>query len=440
MGLNSEEMPLKLQRFAWLGLYLLTACAGGSSKRADAGPFDDEDASAGSQQLWEGFQHFPELGFACTAAWAEQPTKHYGTLALIPCSSGAEDCEQVVWESELVQDYDDFTAGDPQIFAQLAVDAAGKASKLLLAQRRKRLSESFAPSAGVEAVVYDLSNGKPTFVLRSRGSAIIVYHDSDGNVERVEDEEHCLTDVAVASEGVWVVSSAVGGSDMFAGYVPYGQSPTLRPIEASSDVLKARMIASDEMLGLQEPDGKLARVGVDATRDLSLHGPGLRVWLESAQGSDLLAYNDKGDSPRYFLLNKAGEFEEMETRGTLAHVDGDQAIWLKRTTSSIEVLRTEGPTDEGTLIANLEVPKSVFRPTLRGASVVNGVLSVVTAVYDGVMGSLVNLETGQVAERRLEEFTRYVGHDGHYIYVVQNGIDLSQPGLHNAQLKRYKMR
>lgn len=432
---------MKLQRFAWLGLYLLTACAGGSSKRADAGSGDDEDASMELPTLWEGFQHFPELGFACTAAWAEQPTKHYGTLALIPCSSGAEDCEQVVWESELVQDYDDFTAGDPQIFAQLAVDATGKASKLLLAQRRGRLSESFDPSAGFEAVVYDLSNGKPTFVLRSRGSAIIVYHDADGQVERVEDEEHCLTDVAVASEGVWVVSSAVGGSDMFAGYVPYGQSPTLRPIEASSEVLEARMIASDEVLGLQEPDGQLVRVGVDAKRDLSLYGPNLRVWLESAQGSDLIAYNDKGDGPRYFLLNKAGEFEEVETRGTLAHLDGDQAIWLKRTSSSIEVLRTEGPSDEGTVIASFELPKSLIGSTsIVAASVANGVLGVVTQGYETVTGFLMNLETGQLAQRNLEEFTGYVGHDGRYIYVVQNGIDLSQPGLSNAQLKRYKMR
>lgn len=84
-----------------------------------------------------------------------------------------------------------------------------------------------------------------------------------------------------------------------------------------------------------------------------------------------------------FILNEAGEFEELAERGLLAHTNGERSIWLKENPSGFDVWHAESATDEGTLLASVET-----KGAASAVSVANGALGVLAYARGELLGVL----------------------------------------------------
>ncbi len=412
--------------------YALAACGGGGGEGAAEGGKPDEGGSQ-TPSSWEGFTRLPSLGRACTASMTRDAGEHYSALTWIPCASGEVGCSQLKWDGVLSWRP---VAGEDtlEFYGQVALDGSGAASRLLIVKRYPR-GDSYQ-GLPFEAVAYDLEDGAPLVAFRNRGDEY--EEEDDGTVVISSGGRDCEIEPVLTDGGIWIVANPSGSRDMVAGRFMFGgDALDLRPIDATVDVLKGtkknyfdeerhtRLVASDAILGLEEPDGRIIRVGADPTLDLTTYGPDVRVWLAHALGEQLVAVQPGEPDERHVLLQKDGTFTDLLNQGTFVRFDGVRVVLLQAREQGLVVWSTAmkaGAVPAGEPQQGPTLPNGV---EVTSASLSNGKLVLLAEQYEDSEPKSVlytiDLDAGTLSERELADFEdlELVGHDGTHAFLIE---------------------
>jgi hypothetical protein len=409
--------------------YALAACGGGEGAGEGVKPGEGGSQTPSS---WEGFTRIPSLGRACTASMARNAREHYSALTWIPCASGAAGCSQLKWDGALSwrpTGDDDFL----EFYGQVALDGSGAASRLLVVKRYPR-GDSYQ-GLPFEAVAYDLEDGAPLVAFRNRGDEY--EEEDDGTVVISSGGRDCELEPVLTDGGIWIVGNPSGSEDVVAGRLAFGgDSLELRPIDATVGVLDGtrtsyfgderhtRLVGSDAILGLEEPDGRIIRVGADPALDLATYGPDVRVWLAHALDEHLVAVQPGEPDERHVLLQKDGRFTDLLGQGTFVRFDGVRVVLLQAREQGLVVWSTAmktGAVPAGEPQQGPTLPNGV---EVTSASLANGKLVLLADQYEDFESRLflytIDIDAGTFSERELEDFEdlELVGHDGTHAFLI----------------------
>ena len=319
-------------------LLLLQCAASGCSSKGSGS--DASPAADGAR--WKGFLKLPDLGSPCTAAVDTAPAEHYPAMAFIPCPSGEADCEQLAWTGAL--SWDPTGSGDMLVFLPgHALDDAGRLSRLSLVH----LYPKYSGGGGLpfETVIFDVLTGKPLAAFRNVGD---VYPAGSGVVGGTE----CAIMPVVSQAVVSVLAVASQSSKALVAHAPIERAADIAgfmSLGADATVLDGRLSSSNQVLGMEQSDGKILAVDLASDRVVAAYGPGLRVWLHGVVGGDLLAFNDKGTGVQFFRLGPDGQFSPHPMTGRLLQTDGNTIAYLAD--STLDVWRAPYSSDGANLDA-----------------------------------------------------------------------------------------
>lgn len=386
---------------------------------------------------WSGFTRLEDLGDVCSAATAIEPSKEYSPLTWIPCASGLAGCEELKWDGVLR--WDPTGDGDMLEFhARLALDSAGRATRLSVVRRYPR-----GPAyQGIpfEAVVYDLTSGAPLAAIRNVGSI------NDGGTIGSE-SPRCELEPIPTQNGLWLVGNPSGQTSMVAGFTNYENRTAikLRPVEASRDAFDATISGSDDVLGLEEKDGKLVRVGVDPARDASSYGPAVRVRLEQVVGTDFITSNTQPAGPtQFFRFDQNAKFTSLAIRGTLPRFDGIRVASVEQAANEWVVLTAPFTAASTAEVTMNEVTRITDEDLyVVDASLGDGRLALIADVGFGATpkrtAMLVNLDGTGVAKREIGSApsaaskVSLLGNDATHVYFTETAL------LSDSHLVRYSI-
>jgi hypothetical protein len=335
------------------------------------------DAPGARSAEWEGFRTLGGLGGDCLAAYALEPEAHYGPLRWIPCPSGEAGCQSLVWDGIL--EWDPTGSGSMlRRHFQYALDAAGDIARVLVVNRYPYYSgvEGGTP---FEAVAYDFLSGAPIAAWRNVFNHRRSFEDDFGGVASGGTSTTCKIAPVLAAGSIWLYGVATDGRTVAAGKGSAGDPPAqLVPIDVDSSVLLGTAVASNGVLGLEQSDGKLARIGPNASDAAYTYGPDQRVWIRKALGDDLLVGNDDALAPLTYLLDANMTFLQHPMKGMGRRTDGFRIVWLEpdQDLRVIRVLTAPYSRDDATLAS----PSVVA--TLEGISAVSGS----TVLSNGIFG------------------------------------------------------